>query len=58
MKKEFEMNMMCKLNFFLDLQIMQDKKKDFFQSSKFAKELVKKFGMENSKASQVPMSAN
>lgn len=57
-KKEFEMSMMGELNFFLGFQIKQDKKEIFLNRSKHAKERVKKFGMENRKASQVPINAN
>lgn len=43
MKKQFEMSMMGEMNFFLGLQIKQDKKVIFINQCKYAKELAKKF---------------
>lgn len=52
------MSMMGKMNFYLGIHIKQDKKGIFLNQSKYAKELVKKFGMETSKISQVPINVN
>lgn len=58
MHKEFEMSMMGELNSFLVLQEKLDKKGTLLNHNKYAKVLVKKFGMENSKESHVLMSPN
>lgn len=49
MKKEFEMSMKRELKFFLRLQIRQTNGGIFLNQSKFAKDLVSKFGMIKSK---------
>ncbi|GJZ02957.1 retrovirus-related pol polyprotein from transposon TNT 1-94 [Tanacetum coccineum] len=49
MHDEFEMSMMGKLNFFLGLQIKKSEDGIFFNQSKYIKELLKKFGLEDSK---------
>ena len=56
MKIEFEMSMVGELNFFLGLQIGQLKDGIFLSQSKYARELVKKFGLEFFKHSRTPMS--
>ncbi|GJW32433.1 retrovirus-related pol polyprotein from transposon TNT 1-94 [Tanacetum coccineum] len=56
MHDEFEMSMMGELNFFLDLQIKQMEDKRFFNQSKYIKEMLKKFGLEDSKPTKTPMS--
>nr|KYP56105.1 Copia protein [Cajanus cajan] len=56
MQSEFEMSMMGKLNFFLGLQIRQTKNGIFINQSKYCKELLKRFGMENAKSMATPMS--
>ncbi|GJY66326.1 hypothetical protein Tco_0468564 [Tanacetum coccineum] len=56
MHDEFEMSMMGELNFFLRLQIMEDG--IFFNQSKYIKEMLKKFGLEDSKPMKTPMSSN
>jgi len=48
MQKEFEMSMMGELNFFLGLQIKQTKNGIFINQSKYIKDLLKKFDIENS----------
>ncbi|GJX83650.1 retrovirus-related pol polyprotein from transposon TNT 1-94 [Tanacetum coccineum] len=50
MHDEFEMSMMGELNFFLGLQIKQMKDGIFFNQSKYIKEMLKKFGLEESKS--------
>ncbi|GJT21648.1 retrovirus-related pol polyprotein from transposon TNT 1-94 [Tanacetum coccineum] len=55
---EFEMSMMGKLNFFLGLQIKQMEDGIFFNQSKYIKEMLKKFGLEDSKPMKTPMSSD
>ncbi|GJV24470.1 retrovirus-related pol polyprotein from transposon TNT 1-94 [Tanacetum coccineum] len=54
MHDEFEMSMMGELNFFLRLQIKQMKDGIFFNQSKYIKEMLKKFGLEESKPMKPP----
>ncbi|GJT51997.1 retrovirus-related pol polyprotein from transposon TNT 1-94 [Tanacetum coccineum] len=56
MHDEFEMSMMGKLNFFLGLQIKQLDDDIFFNQSKYIKEMLKKFRLEDSKPMKTPMS--
>ncbi|GKC35898.1 retrovirus-related pol polyprotein from transposon TNT 1-94 [Tanacetum coccineum] len=56
MHDEFEMSMMGELNFFLGLQIKQMEDGIFFNQSKYIKEMLKKFGLEDSKRTKTPMS--
>ncbi|GJW74792.1 retrovirus-related pol polyprotein from transposon TNT 1-94 [Tanacetum coccineum] len=53
---EFEMSMMGELNFFLGLQIKQMGDGIFFNQSKYIKEMLKKFGLEDSKPTKTSMS--
>ncbi|GJU01016.1 retrovirus-related pol polyprotein from transposon TNT 1-94, partial [Tanacetum coccineum] len=57
MHDEFEMSMMGELNFFLDLQIKQLEDDIFFNQSKYIKEMLKKFGLEDYKPIKTPMSS-
>ncbi|GKC81256.1 retrovirus-related pol polyprotein from transposon TNT 1-94 [Tanacetum coccineum] len=56
MHDEFEMSMMGELNFFLGLQIKQMEDGIFFNQSKYINEMLKKFGLEDSKPTKTPMS--
>nr|GEX56743.1 uncharacterized mitochondrial protein AtMg00810-like [Tanacetum cinerariifolium] len=56
MHDEFEMSMMGELNFFLGLQIKQIEDDIFFNQSKYIKEMLKKFGLEDSNPMKIPMS--
>ncbi|GJV01024.1 retrovirus-related pol polyprotein from transposon TNT 1-94 [Tanacetum coccineum] len=58
MHDEFEMSMMGELNFFLGLQIKLMEDGIFFNQSKYIKEMLKKFGLEDSKPMKTPMSSN
>ncbi|GKA54046.1 retrovirus-related pol polyprotein from transposon TNT 1-94 [Tanacetum coccineum] len=49
MHDDFEMSMMGELNFFLGLQIKQMEDGIFFNQYKYIKEMLKKFGLEDSK---------
>ena len=57
MQAEFEMSMMGELNFFLGLQIKQKRDGIFISQTKYLKELLKKFGMDQCKSSNTPMSS-
>ncbi|XP_070005797.1 uncharacterized mitochondrial protein AtMg00810-like [Nicotiana sylvestris] len=56
MKGEFGMSMMGELTFFLGLQIKESPKGFFISQTKYTKELIKKFDMENAKSIGTPMS--
>ncbi|GJW45187.1 retrovirus-related pol polyprotein from transposon TNT 1-94 [Tanacetum coccineum] len=58
MHDEFEMSMMGELNFFLGLQIKQMEDGIFFNQSKCIKEMLKKFGLEDSKPTKTSMSTD
>ncbi|GJW00968.1 retrovirus-related pol polyprotein from transposon TNT 1-94 [Tanacetum coccineum] len=57
MHDEFEMSMMGELNFFLGLQIKQLEDGIFFNQSKYVKEMLNKFGLEDSKPIKTPMAS-
>ncbi|GJT28799.1 retrovirus-related pol polyprotein from transposon TNT 1-94 [Tanacetum coccineum] len=57
MHDEFEMSMMGELNFYFGLQIKQLEDGIFFNQSKYVKEMLKKFGLENAKPIKTPMSS-
>jgi hypothetical protein len=46
MKQEFEMSMIGELNYFLGLQVKQTTEDIFISQSKYAKDLVKRFGLD------------
>ena len=56
MQGEFEMSMMGELTFFLGLQIKQKKEDIFISQTKYCRELLKKFGMDECKEYDTPMS--
>ncbi|GJV63962.1 retrovirus-related pol polyprotein from transposon TNT 1-94 [Tanacetum coccineum] len=56
MHDEFEINMMGELNFFLGLQIKQMEYGIFFNQSRYIKEMLKKFCLEDSKPMKTSMS--
>ena len=49
MKKEFEMSMLGELTLFLGLQVFQKEKWIFISQTKYIKDMLKKFKMEDSK---------
>jgi hypothetical protein len=53
---EFEMSMMGVLQFFLGLQIKQSKERTVVHQTKYTKDIVRKFKMDDSKAMATPMS--
>ena len=58
MQVEFEMTMIGELTHFLRLQIRQQDSGIFLSQSKYAKNLVKKFGLEFASSVRTPMSPN
>jgi hypothetical protein len=56
--REFEMSMIGELSFFLGLQIKQLKEGTFVCQSKYVKDILKKFGMEDAKPIKTPMATN
>jgi Reverse transcriptase (RNA-dependent DNA polymerase) len=58
MSSEFEMSMMGELKYFLGLQMKQTLEGTFVNQEKYAKELMKKFGVEDSNMSKTPMATN
>ncbi|GJZ27780.1 retrovirus-related pol polyprotein from transposon TNT 1-94 [Tanacetum coccineum] len=58
MHDEFKMSMMGELDFFLGLQIKQMEDGIFFNQSKYIKEMLKKFGLEDSKPMKTPKSSD
>ncbi|GJY93934.1 retrovirus-related pol polyprotein from transposon TNT 1-94 [Tanacetum coccineum] len=55
MTTKFEMSMMGKMSFFLGLQISQSHRVIFINQSKYASEIVKKYGMLTSNSVDAPM---
>ncbi|RVX07779.1 Retrovirus-related Pol polyprotein from transposon RE1 [Vitis vinifera] len=58
MKNEFEMSMVGELTYFLGFQVKQLKDGIFLSQSKYARELVKKFGLELTKHFRTPLPTN
>ena len=58
MQVKFEMSMIGELTHFLGLQIRQQDLGIFLSQSKYAKNLVKKFGLEFASSVRTPMSLN
>jgi hypothetical protein len=56
MSRQFEMNMMGELTFFLGLQIKQTREGTFVHQSKYTKDVLKKFDMGEAKPLSTPMS--
>ena len=52
------MSLMGELSFILGLQIKQTESGIFISQGKYARELVKRFGMDNAKESNIPMAKN
>ena len=55
MKGEFEISMIGELSFFLGLQVKQTEDGIFLCQSKYCKEILKKFEMENCKEASTPI---
>ena len=58
MANEFEMSMIGELSYFLGLQIKQLKNDTFVSQCKYIKDIIKKFGMSDSKAISTSMGTN
>ena len=58
MKKEFKMSMVGELNYFLGLQVKHMKSGIFISQSKYARNIVKKFGLEKTRHMRTPMGTN
>jgi hypothetical protein len=58
MKNEFEMSLLGELSFFLGLQIHQSNQGIFISQTKYIREMLKRFGMENCKPIISPMQTN
>ena len=57
MKKEFEMSMVGELTLFLGLQAKQRMESIFISQEKYARNIVKKFGLDSKKHVSTPMSS-
>jgi len=55
MQKEFEMSLLGELTYFLGLQIQQNEDGIFLSQTKYLKQILKKYGMEDSKPICTPM---
>ena len=55
MQKEFEMSLLGELTYFLGLQIQQNEGDIFLSQTKYLKQILKKYGMEDSKPVCTPM---
>ena len=58
MHSEFKMSMMGDLNFFLRLQIKKLKEGTFINQTKYIRDLLKRFNMEEAKTMKTPMSSS
>jgi hypothetical protein len=58
MANEFEISMIGELSYFLGLQIKQLKNSTFVSQGKYIKDMLKKFGMIESKTISTPMGTN
>jgi hypothetical protein len=55
MQKEFEMSLLGELSFFLGLQMRQSNQGIFISQTKYIREMLKRFGMEDCKPVVTPM---
>jgi hypothetical protein len=55
MHNEFEMSLLGELSFFLGLQILQRNQGIFISQTKYIREILKRFGMEDCKLVITPM---
>jgi len=58
MKQEFEMSMIGELTYFLRMQVKQTCEGIFISQAKYAKDLVKRFGLDGKSHARTPMSTN
>jgi hypothetical protein len=55
MMQKFEMSMMGELNYFLGFQVKQLKEGTFISQTKYTQDLLKRFGMKDTKPTKTPM---
>jgi hypothetical protein len=58
MKQEFEMSMIGELTYFLGMQVKETSEGIFISQAKYAKDLVKRFGLDGKSHARTPMSTN
>ena len=58
MQAKFETSMIGELNHFLGLHILQQESSIFISQYKYAKNLMKKFGLESTSSVRTPISSN
>ena len=58
MKKMFEMSMVGELTYFLGLQVKQKDSGIYTNQAKYARNLVKRFGLDKAAHTRTPMAAN
>ncbi|KAK6149283.1 hypothetical protein DH2020_016808 [Rehmannia glutinosa] len=58
MQGKFEMSMMGELTFFIGLQVKQMKDGTFISQTKYTRDLMKKFGMEEKSSMKIPMNTS
>jgi hypothetical protein len=58
MMQKFEMSMMGELTYFLGFQVKQLKDGTFISQTKYTQDLLKRFGMKDSKPAKTPMGTN
>jgi hypothetical protein len=58
MANEFEMSMIRELSYFLELQIKQMKNDTFVSQGKYIKDIIKKFGLQDTKPMSTSMGTN
>jgi hypothetical protein len=58
MMQKFEMSMMGELTYFLGFQVKQLKDDTFISQTKYAQDLLKRFGMKDAKPAKTPMGTN
>jgi len=58
MKQELEISMIGELNYFLGLQVKQTSEGIFISQSEYAKDLVKRFGLDGKSHARTPMSTS
>ncbi|XP_022851769.1 uncharacterized protein LOC111373470 [Olea europaea var. sylvestris] len=58
LQREFEMSMVGELSYILGLQVRQTEDGLFISQSKYARDLVKRFGLDSKKRTRTPMSTS
>jgi hypothetical protein len=55
---QFEMSMMGELTYFLEFQVKQLKEGAFLSQTKYIQDILKRFGMKDTKSVKTPMGTN